>query len=114
MSLYLVTGGGGFIGSNLTEALLRRGDDVRALDNFATGRRENLSDGEIWASEGGGRFQLLEGDIRDADVCRQAVEGVDYVLHEAAIPSVQRSVQDPVVTDQVTGAPRSSPLPLAR
>jgi nucleoside-diphosphate-sugar epimerase len=92
---YLVTGGAGFIGSNLVETLLRRGDDARVLDDFSTGRQENLESAEDWAAEGGATLEVREGDIRDAAVCDAAVEGVDYVLHQAAIPSVQRSVEDP-------------------
>ncbi len=99
--LVLVTGGGGFIGSNLVEALLRRGDDVRVIDNFATGRRENLAGAEGWAAAGGGRFELLEGDIRDGETVRRAVEGCDVVLHQAAIPSVARSVADPLTSHGV-------------
>ena len=64
MALYLVTGGGGFVGSNLVEALLRSGHDVRALDDFSSGRRSNLSDAEDWAAEGSAQFELIEGDIR--------------------------------------------------
>jgi len=101
MGVYLVTGGGGFIGSNLVEALLTRGDDVRVLDNFSTGRRVNLENAPRWARDGGARFELIEGDIRDLDACRAAVRGCDFVLHQAAIPSVQRSVQDPVTTNDV-------------
>ncbi len=97
----LVTGGAGFIGSHLVEALLRRGEDVRVLDNFSTGRRDNLAQAERWAAEGGGAFELLEGDIRDAETCRRAVEGCAYVFHQAAIPSVQRSVADPRTTHEV-------------
>ena len=101
MARYLVTGGGGFIGSNLTEALLKDGEDVRVLDDFSTGRRSNLVQAAEWARAGGGRFDLMEGDIREAATCRAAVEDVDYVLHQAAIPSVQRSVQDPVASNAV-------------
>jgi UDP-glucose 4-epimerase len=101
VSRFLVTGGAGFIGSNLVEALLRRGDDVRALDDLSTGRRENLAAAAEWAREGGGSFELVEGDIRDAGICAAAVEGTDYVLHQAAVPSVQRSVQDPLLSHQV-------------
>ena len=101
MSLFVVTGGGGFIGSNLVEAILRRGDSVRALDNFTTGRRVNLEQAAAWAKQGGGSFQLLEDDIRDLDACRRAMAGADYVLHQAAIPSVQRSVADPLATNEV-------------
>jgi len=98
---YLVTGGGGFIGSNLTEALLGSGEDVRVLDNFSTGRRANLAQAGQWAEAGGGRFHLHEGDIRERETCREAMTGVDYVMHEAAIPSVQRSVLDPLTTNEV-------------
>jgi len=101
MARYLVTGGGGFIGSNLVEAILRRGDDVRVLDNFATGRRANLEAAPSWADAGRSRFELIDGDIRDASACRRAVDGCDFVLHQAAIPSVQRSVLDPVATNEV-------------
>ncbi len=98
---FLVTGGGGFIGSNLVEAILGRGGSVRALDDFSTGRRENLAEARLWAERGGGSFELLEGDVRDPETCRRAVAGVDAVLHQAAIPSVQRSVRDPVTTNEV-------------
>jgi len=101
MARYLVTGGGGFIGSNLTEALLDQGDDVRVLDDFSTGRRENLERTGEWAAGAGGHFELIEGDIRDQQTCAQAVQGVDYVLHQAAIPSVQRSVSDPAASHDV-------------
>ena len=101
MSLFLVTGGGGFIGSNLVEVIVGRGDAVRVLDNFATGRRSNLENAVSWAKSGGGSFELLEGDIRDLATCRRAVAGADYVLHQAAIPSVQRSVKDPVGSNDV-------------
>jgi UDP-N-acetylglucosamine/UDP-N-acetyl-alpha-D-glucosaminouronate 4-epimerase len=101
MALFLVTGGGGFIGSNLVEAILAKGDAVRVLDNFETGRRQNLAAASSWAKAGGGSFELLEGDIRDIATCRQAVSGADYVLHQAAIPSVQRSVKDPIASNGV-------------
>lgn len=99
MATFLVTGGAGFIGSNLCHALIARGDRVRALDNFATGRRENLAGLE--AATADGRFTLIEGDVTDPKAVAAAVNGVDYVLHEAAIPSVPRSVEDPVGTDLV-------------
>ena len=114
MAWYLVTGGGGFIGSNLTEALLRAGEDVRVLDNFSTGRRSNLAEAEEWARAGGARFALLEGDIQDAETCRRAMSGADYVLHQAAIPSVQRSVKDPVTTNAVNVAGTLNLLTAAR
>jgi len=101
VSVFLVTGGAGFIGSNLTETLLSQGEDVTVLDNFSTGRRENLADVDKWASKGGGRFSLIEGDIRDAETCDGAVAKADYVLHQAAIPSVVRSVEDPITTNAV-------------
>jgi nucleoside-diphosphate-sugar epimerase len=97
----LVTGGGGFIGSNLVEALLRRGDDVVVLDNFATGRRQNLARAGEWAKAGGGRFELVEGDIRDEAAVRRVMAGKNVVLHQAAIPSVARSVADPMTSHTV-------------
>lgn len=101
MRRFLIIGGAGFIGSNLTEALLLHGDSVRVLDDLSTGRRENLALAGDWSKTGGGEFELLEGDIRDADTCRQAMRDVQYVLHQAAIPSVQRSILDPVNTNAV-------------
>jgi len=101
MALYLVTGGGGFIGSNLVEAILARGDGVRVLDDFSTGRRSNLDSATVWARSGGGTVEIIEGDVRDAAVCASAMTGVDYALHQAAIPSVQRSVQDPLASNEV-------------
>lgn len=93
MATYLVTGGAGFIGSHLVETLVRQGEKVRVLDNFATGRRENLAPFLD-------RIALIEGDCADPAMAREAVRGVDYVLHQAAIPSVPRSVADPVGTDR--------------
>jgi nucleoside-diphosphate-sugar epimerase len=91
MALYLVTGGAGFIGSSIAEALLAAGDTVRILDDFSSGRRQNL--------EGlPGRFELIEGTIVDPTTVANAVRGVEAVFHEAAIPSVQRSVEDPAAT----------------
>ncbi|NYF78514.1 UDP-glucose 4-epimerase [Granulicella arctica] len=86
--MYLITGAAGFIGSHLADALVARGDEVRALDNFATGRRENLASLH-------GRIDLREVDLRDADGVREACEGVDFILHEGALPSVPRSVKEP-------------------
>jgi UDP-glucose 4-epimerase len=89
MALYLITGIAGFIGSSLARALLARGEQVRGVDNFATGRRENLT--EILD-----RIDFREADILDLDAMKKACAGVDYVLHQAAIPSVPKSVMDPV------------------
>ncbi len=89
MAHYLVTGGAGFIGSHLVEELVRRGERVRVVDNLVTGHRENLA-------AVGGSIEFLEGDLADAEVAAAAVAGVDYVLHQAAIPSVPRSVAEPV------------------
>lgn len=94
----LVTGGAGFIGSNLCEHLLRRGDEVVCLDNFATGHIENLLPLiEAYPKT----FRLVVGDIRTLDDCRKAVEGMEYVLHEAALGSVPRSINDPITTNAV-------------
>jgi len=98
----LVTGGAGFIGSNLVEALLRRGDTVRVLDDLSTGNLENLAEAPAWAREGGGTFEVIEGSICDPDVVSRAVDGASAVLHQAAIPSVPRSVKDPVSTNEVS------------
>lgn len=94
----LVTGGAGFIGSNLCDALIGRGDAVVCLDNFSTGKRENISELQ---SKFPDRFELIEGDIRNAEDCKRAVEGVDFVFHQAALGSVPRSVKDPVTTNEV-------------
>jgi UDP-glucose 4-epimerase len=90
----LVTGGGGFIGSNLVRALLARGDDVRVLDNFATGSRANLAGLEH-------DVDLVEGDLRSYERVHAAVRGVEVVFHQGALPSVPRSVQDPLTTTAV-------------
>lgn len=92
----LVTGGAGFIGSNLCETLLERGDTVCCLDNFSTGKRENIASFHSHPA-----FTLIEGDIRDLETCRQAADGMDYVLHEAALGSVPRSIKDPITTNDV-------------
>jgi UDP-glucose 4-epimerase len=92
MASYLVTGGAGFIGSHLAEELVRRGATVRVVDSLITGRRSNLA--HLPAVE------FLEGDLANPDVAARAVSGVDYVLHQAAIPSVPRSVQDPVTSNR--------------
>lgn len=94
----LVTGGAGFIGSNLCEALLKQGHFIRCLDNFATGKITNLlSLIEQYPSS----FQLIVGDIRKLEDCQKAVEGMEYVLHEAALGSVPRSINDPITTNRV-------------
>jgi UDP-N-acetylglucosamine 4-epimerase len=99
---WLVTGVAGFIGSNLVEALLRLGQTVVGLDNFATGHRYNLAEVEAQISpEDWSRFRLIEGDIRDLEICRQAVADVALVLHQAALGSVPRSLNDPLTTNAV-------------
>jgi UDP-N-acetylglucosamine 4-epimerase len=92
----LITGGAGFIGSNLCEYFLNSGQKVICLDNFSTGHRHNLND-FITNSN----FKLIEGDIRNISDCNLAVEGVDYVLHQAALGSVPRSINDPITTNDV-------------
>ena len=92
----LITGGAGFIGSNLVEKFLAQGNEVVVLDNFSTGKRENLA-----AFAGKKAFTLIEGDIRSLTDCRKALEGVEYVLHEAALGSVPRSIKDPVTSTEV-------------
>jgi len=103
---WLVTGCAGFIGSNLLEQLLKLDQKVTGLDNFATGHQHNLDEvrslvtAEQWAN-----FAFIEGDIRNPDDCRQAVNGADYVLHQAALGSVPRSIEDPLTTNSanITG-----------
>ena len=92
----LVTGGAGFIGSNICETLLKQGDSVVCLDNFSTGKRENISSFLIDYPQ---TFNLIEGDIRKLEDCKQAITGIDYVLHEAALGSVPRSINDPITTN---------------
>jgi UDP-glucose 4-epimerase len=96
MKSILVTGGAGFIGSNLTEALLKQGHRVRVLDDFSTGKKENL----IFGKDHEG-LEVIEGNIRDIETCRRAAEGVEFVFHQAALPSVQRSVEDPLISNSV-------------
>jgi nucleoside-diphosphate-sugar epimerase len=91
MANYLVTGGAGFIGSNIVEYLLSQGATVRVVDNFATGKRENIA--PFLDS-----IDLVEGSICEDEICRRACDGIDYVLHQAAIPSVPRSIAEPVST----------------
>jgi UDP-glucose 4-epimerase len=96
MANVLVTGGAGFIGSNLTETLLQKGHFVRVLDDFSTGKRENLIFDKAYPS-----LESVEGDIRDLGTCQKAVEGMKYVFHQGALPSVQRSVEDPETSNAV-------------
>jgi len=96
MAKYLVTGGAGFIGSNIVEELLNRRENVRVLDNFSTGKRENIS-----AFIDNNKFELIEGDLRSYHIVQEAVKGIDFVLHQGALPSVPRSVKDPITTNDV-------------
>ena len=92
----LITGGAGFIGSNLCEYFLAQGQEVVCLDNFSTGHRHNIA--PFLTND---KFQLIEGDIRNLEDCKIAVTGVDYILHEAALGSVPRSINDPITTNEV-------------
>jgi len=94
MATYLVTGGAGFIGSNIVDALLERGDSVRVLDNFSTGREENVAGFHD-------RVELVRGDICERETVDAAVSGADYVIHQAALASVPRSIADPTANNQV-------------
>ncbi|MFH1045723.1 MAG: SDR family oxidoreductase [Candidatus Omnitrophota bacterium] len=94
MSVYLVTGGAGFIGSNIVEALVKRGEQVRVLDNFVSGKRENLTAHLK-------QIELTEGDIRDVALLRKVAKGVDFILHQAALRSVPKSVEDPLSYNEV-------------
>jgi len=119
MSKFLVTGGAGFIGSNIVEELLKRGHAVRVIDNFSTGRRSNI---EPYLKD----IELIEGDIRSLEVLRSAMSRpfssstsaststCDYVLHQAALPSVPRSIQDPVTTHEVNATGTLNVLIAAR
>ena len=98
---WLITGVAGFIGSNLLEALLRLNQKVTGLDNFSTGHRHNLEQvKELVGPEEWRNFNFIEGDIRNLEDCRNACKGVDYVLHEAALGSVPRSIEDPILTNE--------------
>ena len=92
----LVTGGAGFIGSNISEVLIKNGNKVTCLDNFATGKRENIA--HLITHE---NYTLIEGDIRNLNDCHKACENIDYVLHQAALGSVPRSINDPITTNDV-------------
>jgi UDP-N-acetylglucosamine/UDP-N-acetylgalactosamine 4-epimerase len=99
---WLVTGAAGFIGSNLLQSLLQLEQHVVGLDNFATGHRGNLQEVERRVAPGQwARFRSIEGDIRDGDACRRACDGVEFVLHQAALGSVPRSIEDPITTNSV-------------
>jgi len=94
LALYLVTGGAGFIGSNISVELVKRGEKVRILDNFSTGKRENIA-----KLKGG--MELIEGDLRELEIVEKAMVGVDFVLHQGALPSVERSIKNPLTTNRV-------------
>lgn len=95
-SRFLVTGAAGFIGSNLAEAILKQGYKVRGLDDFSTGKRENID-----LFEGNPNFEFIEGDIRELDTCIDACDGIDYVLHQAAWGSVPRSIEMPLLYEEI-------------
>jgi len=109
ISKVLVTGGAGFIGSHLTEALLQEGHRVRVLDDFSTGKRENLIFDKEYPS-----LEIIEGDIRHLAICQKAMKDIDYVFHQAALPSVQRSVEDPLGSNAVNGGGTLNTLFAAR
>ncbi len=96
MARVLVTGGAGFIGSHLTEALLKQGHLVRVIDNYSTGKKENLIFDKPYPF-----LEIIEGDIRDLKICKDVMKEIEYVFHQAAIPSVQRSLEDPLTTNSV-------------
>jgi nucleoside-diphosphate-sugar epimerase len=107
MANYLVTGGAGFIGSHIVDALVERGETVRVLDNLSTGARANL--GRSWE-----HIEFIEGSILDRTVLSQALAGIDYVLHEAALPSVPRSVADPLASHEANATGTLNVLVAAR
>jgi len=107
MNTYLVTGGGGFIGSNIAHELVRRGEKVRILDNFSTGNRKNIND--ILDD-----IEVIEADIRDLQSVWHAVKEVDFVLHQAALPSVARSVNEPITSNEVNTSGTLNMLVAAR
>src|SRR5690242_10770694 len=94
MANYLVTGGCGFIGSNIVERLVELGESVRVLDDLSTGKAENIA-------PLAGKVDLVQGDLRDPDAVAKAVNGIDYILHQAAMPSVQRSVENPLMSNDI-------------
>jgi UDP-glucose 4-epimerase len=94
MDKYLVTGGAGFVGSHIAGELVRKGHSVRIIDNFSTGKRENISS---FLEE----IELVEADIREFKACRKVVEGMDFILHQAALTSVPRSIEDPLLTNEI-------------
>lgn len=96
MKTFLVTGGAGFIGSNIVNELLNRGHNVRILDDFSTGKRENITEFVHNTS-----LDVIEGDIRNLEIVRSSVKGVDYIFHQGALPSVPRSIADPISTNNV-------------
>jgi nucleoside-diphosphate-sugar epimerase len=100
MARYTVTGGAGFIGSHLSEELLRRGHEVRIVDNFSTGKRDNVEAAARAAGRTVADLELIEGDLADLAVAQKAAAGAHYVLHQAAIPSVPRSVKDPIASNR--------------
>jgi nucleoside-diphosphate-sugar epimerase len=98
MSKFLVTGGAGFIGSNIAEHLVHEGHSVRVLDNFCSGKEENLA---FTKGLGKDKFELIRGDIRDKEACDKACQGIDYILHQAALRSVPKSMNDPASYNDV-------------
>lgn len=94
MAKYLVTGGAGFIGSNIAEELANKGHTVRVVDNFLTGKKENIASFLD-------KIEFVEGDIRNFETCRRVSKGMDFVLHQAALPSVPRSIEDPLLTNEI-------------
>jgi len=109
---YLVTGGAGFIGSHIVRTLLEQGESVRALDNFSTGKRENLED--LTRQFNGDRFQVLEGDLRNASRVEEAVRGIEVIFHEAAFVSVPQSMDEPQTCFDVNITGTSRLLDMAR
>ena len=107
MATHLVTGGAGFIGSSIAEALLAKGERVRILDDFSSGRRQNLESLK-------GNVEVIEGTITDAETVNRAVKGVEVIFHEAAIPSVARSVENPIPSMHVGVTGTTTVLDAAR